>query len=425
MIIPSRLLRLSLGVSVCVAATSVAAQAIAPETTASSATEAGAQQQDPAPIASFEQWLADFRQRALAAGIETSTLDNAFAGVTPDPSVQALNQQQPEFTRYLWEYLDAHVTPSAIQEGQQLLISQHALFQKLRQQYGVDPGILTAIWSMESGYGKQIGNFYVIRSLATLAHEGRRTTYGNTQLLAALQILQTEKSIDRSQLVGSWAGAMGQTQFIPSTYRDYAVDEDGDQKRDVWNSNADALGSAANYLKQSNWTSAVPWDQEVHLSAGFDYAQADLTIKKTVAEWQRLGVAPRKPIAPALAQRQASVLLPTGYRGPAFPVFDNFRSILRYNNSTAYALAVGLLADGYAGEAGVEQPWPKDDPPLNRTAQITELQQRLTDKGFDVGGVDGVLGARTRQGIRAFQRSQQLPQDGYASTALLARLRAA
>lgn len=218
---------------------------------------------------------------------------------------------------------------------------------------------------------------------------------------------------------------MGQTQFIPSTYRDYAVDEDGDQKRDVWNSNADALGSAANYLKQSNWTSAVPWDQEVHLSAGFDYAQADLTIKKTVAEWQRLGVAPRKPIAPALAQRQASVLLPTGYRGPAFPVFDNFRSILRYNNSTAYALAVGLLADGYAGEAGVEQPWPKDDPPLNRTAQITELQQRLTDKGFDVGGVDGVLGARTRQGIRAFQRSQQLPQDGYASTALLARLRAA
>ncbi|KLD28780.1 murein transglycosylase, partial [Xanthomonas perforans] len=143
-------------------------------------------------------------------------------------------------------------TPAAIQEGQQLLIRQHALFEKLRQHYGVDPGILTAIWSMESGYGKQIGDFYVIRSLATLAHEGRRTTYGNTQLLAALQILQTEKSIDRSQLVGSWAGAMGQTQFIPSTYRDYAVDEDGDQKRDVWNSKADALGSAANYLKQNN-----------------------------------------------------------------------------------------------------------------------------------------------------------------------------
>lgn len=216
MITASRLLRLSLGVSVCVAATSVAAQAIAPETTATPTTDAGAQQQDPAPIVSFEQWLADFRQRALAAGIRATTLDNAFAGVTPDPSVQALDQQQPEFTRYLWDYLDARVTPSAIQEGQQLLISQHALFQKLRQQYGVDPGILTAIWSMESGYGTQIGDFYVIRSLATLAHEGRRTTYGNTQLLAALQILQTEKH--RSLATGGFVGRRHGTNAIRSEH---------------------------------------------------------------------------------------------------------------------------------------------------------------------------------------------------------------
>ncbi|WP_349779909.1 lytic murein transglycosylase [Xanthomonas sp. WHRI 7065] len=424
MITPSHLLRFSLCIGAGVAAANATAQAPAPATTSPPTTNAAAQQ-DAAPTPSFEQWLVDFRQRALAAGIEPTTLDTAFAGVTPDPSVQALDQRQPEFTRYLWDYLDDRVTPSAIQQGQQLLVSQRALFQKLQQQYGVDPRILTAIWSMESEYGKQIGDRYVIRSLATLAHEGRRTRYGNTQLLAALQILQTEKGVDRSQFIGSWAGAMGQTQFIPSTYRDYAVDDDGDHKRDVWNSSADALGSTANYLKQSNWSSAVPWGQEVHLSGGFDYAQADMTIKKTVAEWQRQGVVcGNKPIAPALAQEQASVLLPTGYRGPAFLVFDNFRSILRYNNSTAYALAVGLLADGYAGGAGVEQPWPKDDPPLNSVADITELQQRLTDKGFDVGGVDGALGARTRQGIRAFQRSQQLPQDGYASTSLLARLRA-
>ncbi|WP_052690124.1 lytic murein transglycosylase [Xanthomonas albilineans] len=424
MIMPSRILRLSFCVSVCVVATSAAAQTTDPETASFSPTTAAAQQK-PLPTASFEQWLADFRQRALAAGIEATTLDKAFAGVTPDPSVQALDQQQPEFTLALWDYLDGRITPSIIQKGQQLLKSNHALFQKLRQQYGVDPGILTAIWSMESEYGKNIGDLYVIRSLATLAHEGRRTTYGNTQLLAALQILQTEKGIDRSRLIGSWAGAMGQTQFIPTTYREYAVDEDGDHKRDVWNSDADALGSAANYLKQSNWTRDIPWGQEVHLPAGFDYAQADLTIKKTVAEWLRLGVrCAGKPIAGALAQQQASVLLPTGYRGPAFLVFDNFRSILRYNSSNAYALAVGLLADGYAGGAGVEHSWPKDDPPLNSVAEITELQKRLNEKGFDVGSVDGTLGPRTRQAIRAFQRSQQLPQDGYASTSLLARLRA-
>ncbi|WP_045727816.1 lytic murein transglycosylase [Xanthomonas sp. GPE 39] len=423
MIMPSRILRLSLCISGCVVATSAAAQTTAPETTSSSPTTATAQQN--APTVSFEQWLADFRQRALASGIEAATLDKAFAGVTPDPTVQALDQQQPEFTLPLWDYLDDRVTPSIIQKGQQLLSSHQALFQKLKQQYGVDPGILTAIWSMESQYGKKIGDLYVIRSLATLAHEGRRTTYGNTQLLAALQILQTENGIDRSRLVGSWAGAMGQTQFIPTTYRQYAVDEDGDHKRDVWNSYADALGSAANYLKQSNWTRDIPWGQEVHLPAGFDYAQADLTIKKTVAEWLRLGVkCAGKPIASALAQQQASVLLPTGYRGPAFLVFDNFRSILRYNSSSAYALAVGLLADGYAGGAGVEQSWPKDDPPLNSVAEITELQTRLNAKGFDVGTVDGAVGSRTRQAIRAFQRSQQLPQDGYASTSLLARLRA-
>ncbi|WOB25365.1 lytic murein transglycosylase [Xanthomonas dyei] len=416
----SQHLRIWILAGACMTATHAAAQVTAP----SSATPAAAEQ-DPATTQSFEQWLVDFRQRALAAGIETTTLDTAFAGVTADPSVHALDQQQPEFTQYLWEYLDGRVTPSRIQQGQQLLVSKRTLFEQLQRQYGVDPRILTAIWSMESDYGAQIGDRYVIRSLATLAHSGRRTRYGNAQLLAALQILQTEKGIDRSQLVGSWAGAMGQTQFIPSTYRDYAVDADGDHTRDVWRSSADALGSAANYLNKSNWNSRLPWGQEVHLAADFDYAQADMTIKKTVADWQRQGVlCAGKPIAPALAQEQASVLLPTGYRGPAFLVFDNFRSILRYNNSTAYALAVGLLADGYAGGTGVAQPWPKDDPPLNSVHAITEMQQRLTDKGFDVGGVDGALGPQTRQGIRAFQRSQGLPQDAYASTSLLTRLRA-
>ncbi|CTP91288.1 Hrp-associated lytic transglycosylase [Xanthomonas translucens pv. poae] len=377
---------------------------------------------DAASEADFQQWLATFRSDASAQGIDQSTLDLAFRGVTPDPSVHQLDMAQPEFTTPIWEYLAKRVSAENVQQGQQLLRSEPVL-PEVERAYGVDAGIVAAIWCVESGYGKDIGSRDVIRSLATLAYSGRRMRYGATQLMAALHILQ-DKDAARTQLVGSWAGAMGQTQFIPSTYLDYAVDFDHDHLRNVWTSRADALASTASYLQRSGWNARMPWGQEVQLPASFDYAQVDLSIKKSVAEWRQLGVTgATRAIPDALAQEQASILLPAGYRGPAFLVLDNFRSILRYNNSTAYALAIGLLADGYAGAGGVAHAWPTDDPPLSSVAQITELQQRLTAKGYSPGTADGVLGPMTRAAIRAYQQDLHLPADGYASISLLQRLR--
>lgn len=376
----------------------------------------------PEATAAFDAWVKSFRPKAMDAGIGSSTFDAAFKQVTPDPEVVALDQRQPEFTAYIWDYLDKQITAERVQQGQSLLRSNDALFQRLERDYGVDRHVLTAIWGIESQYGSEIGKRYVIRSLATLANDGRRKTYAENQLLAALQMLQNDR-VPREQLVGSWAGAMGQTQFIPTTYLAYAADGDGDQKRDIWNSSADALASAANYLKEANWQRGGRWGLEIQVPAPFDYALADLSIKKSVAEWQWLGViGASEPIPPQIASLQASILLPAGYRGPKFLVLDGYRAIRRYNPSTAYALAVALLADRYAGKGQIVQPWPTDDPALNNAADIQRLQQKLTDRGYNPGTIDGIIGDRTQQAIRAYQKDHQLPQDGYASKSLLARL---
>ncbi|KPZ07143.1 Hrp-associated lytic transglycosylase [Pseudomonas tremae] len=372
--------------------------------------------------ADFQQWLATFRNNANTKGIDTATLDLAFQNITLDPTVHQLDMAQPEFTTAIWDYLSERLTPNNIQQGQ-VLLQKEPVLNEVERHYGVNAKIIAAIWCIESGYGKDIGSRDVIRSLATLAYKGRRMDYGTTQLMAALHILQN-KDIARAQLIGSWAGAMGQTQFIPTTYLDYAVDFNHDNRRDVWSSRADALASTASYLQRSAWNSRVPWGQEVQLPENFDYAQADISIKKPVAEWQRLGVMGTTHAIPGeLAQEQASVLLPAGYRGPAFMVLSNFRSILRYNNSTAYALTIGLLADSYVGGTGVSHPWPTDNPPLGSIAQVTDLQKLLAAKGYSLGAADGVIGAMTRAAIRAYQKDQHLPPDGYASTVLLERLR--
>ncbi|MHA6845733.1 lytic murein transglycosylase [Ralstonia syzygii] len=389
-----------------------------PVASSTSATEAGL----PGTDATFDAWLQGFRQKAVDAGISSSTFDSAFKQVTPDPEVVELDRRQPEFTTYIWDYLDKRITTERIQQGQSLLVSNYAMFQRLERDYGVDARVLAAIWAIESQYGTEIGKRYVIRSLATLANDGRRKTYAENQLLASLQILQKDQ-IPREQLVGSWAGAMGQTQFIPTTYLAYAVDGDGDQKRDVWNSSADALASAANYLKEAGWQRGGIWGREIKVPETFDYALADMSVKKSVAEWQWLGaVGASEPLPPQIASLQASILLPAGYRGPKFLVLDGYRAIRRYNPSTAYALAVALLADSYVGKGKLVQAWPTDDPALNNAADIKQLQQRLADKGYDPGTIDGLIGDRTQTAIRAYQKDQHLPQDGYASRSLLARL---
>lgn len=375
------------------------------------------------PQQTFSEWLMQFRGESLSRGITSSTFDAAFAGVTPDPTVVAADRSQPEFTRPVWEYLDGALSSQRVNKGQQLL-QQHAdTLRQIEQLYGVDREILVAVWGMESNFGSIMGSKSVIRSLATLAHEGRRPTFAHDQLFAALQILQ-RGDITPDRMIGSWAGAMGQTQFMPTTYNTHAVDFDGDGRRDIWGSAPDALASAAHYLQASGWRNGLPWGMEVRLPQGFDYAQAEDSNRKPIREWQSLGVAPAGVWPNRLsADETASLLIPAGHRGPAFLVTSNFRAILRYNNSSSYALAISLLAARLNGGGQIVGEWPKGDQPLSRSERI-ELQQRLTDVGLEPGAADSIIGANTRKAIRSYQQRLGWPADGYPNHDLLNALRA-
>lgn len=372
------------------------------------------------PTQSFAQWRDGFRAQALAVGISAQTFDRAFDGIEPDDAVVTADRSQPEFTRPVWQYLDSAVSPARVRSGQARLQENAAALQRIDATYGVDQEAVVAIWGMESNFGAQMGSKNVIRSLATLAYEGRRPDFGRDQLIAALQILQ-HGDVPAHYMIGSWAGAMGQTQFIPTTYNRYAVDFDGDGRRDIWGSSSDALASTANYLHASGWQRSLPWGFEVRLPPGFDYSQAEMSIRKPLAEWQSLGIQPLSGTLPSVGTSM-SLLLPAGYRGPAFLVTDNFRAILKYNNSSSYALAVGLLADSFKGGGQLVGRWPVGDAPLSRSERI-ELQQSLAARGFAPGSADGIIGANTRQAIRVYQKSIGLPADGYPTEELLGRLR--
>ena len=373
----------------------------------------------PQPTLSFVEWREQFREEALTLGIRADVFDRAFAGVTPDPSVLRADSSQPEFTRPVWEYLEGATSASRVRNGKAKLAQEQSSLAAIQQHYGVEPVYLVAIWGMESSCGQFMGEQSVIRSLATLAYEGRRQAFARSQLLAALQILQ-QGDIDPQHMRGSWAGAMGQTQFIPTTYNTHAVDFDGDGRRDIWNSSADALASAAHYLQASGWRSAQPWGFEVELSKDFDYAQADPDSRRSLKEWRQLGVL-ANATDPQLESANAALILPAGYRGPAFLVFDNFRAILKYNNSTSYALAVGLLGDALQGRGQIKASWPRDEKALSRSQRI-ELQEGLARKGFNPGPADGIIGANTRKAIRAYQTTLGWPADGYPTEKLLQQL---
>jgi membrane-bound lytic murein transglycosylase B len=376
----------------------------------------------PQPDESFEQWRSRFRALALGRGISATTFDQAFAGVQPDPAVIAADRSQPEFTKPVWEYLDTAVSPLRVRNGKSLIIQQAGLLAALEARYGIEPARLVAFWGMESNYGNNMGNKGVIRSLATLAYEGRRPDFAQDQLIAALGILQ-HGDVTADRMIGSWAGAMGQTQFIPTTYDQYAVDFDGDGRRDIWGSTADALASTANYLKASGWQDGKPWGYEVRVPANFDYSLADMGVRKSLAEWTALGIQGLGlPQPAAQASDSASLLLPAGHRGPAFLVFNNFRTILKYNNSTSYALGVALLSERYRDAGQIAASWPTDDLPLSRSERV-ELQQRLAALGLDPGSADGIIGANTRKAIRTYQQSQGWPADGYPNHQLLDKLR--
>ncbi len=371
----------------------------------------------------FESWRTAFRTKALSSGISAGTFDAAFAGVRPNPQVLELDGRQPEFTRPIWEYLDGAVSDGRVATGQAKARDKRSVLAQIEKQFGVDSEAVLAIWGLESSYGGNFGSMSVIRSMATLAYEGRRKQFAEAELLGALRILQAG-DITPQRMVGSWAGAMGHTQFIPSSFLSYAVDFTGDGKRDLWAPDAvDALASTANYLSKFGWIRGLPPVIEVTLPADFDYLLADDAVRRPVAEWQRLGVrgvGGRLPLGDELV----SILLPAGAKGPAFAAFPNFRTIKRYNNSTSYALAVSKLADRIRGGPGIAGSWPRGDRPLSRTEK-QELQSLLTALGFDTKGVDGIIGPNSRAAVRQFQKARGLVPDGYVSAELLRAVRSA
>jgi lytic murein transglycosylase len=375
---------------------------------------------EPAQPAGFVDWVSRFRETAQAAGIDEATLHAAFDGVAYLPRVVDLDRAQPEFTRPVWAYLDGVVTARRVEAGRAKLLQLHDEASAASARYGVPSEVLIAIWGIESDFGNNYGDIPTIDALATLAFEGRREAWARGQLLDALKILQSG-DIDRARMIGSWAGAMGQTQFLPSAFLAYAVDADGDGRRDIWGSMADVLASTANFLARSGWQADQPWGIEVRLPPGFDLAHADDALHPPSAQWTTEGVqtADGSPL-PELAE--ATMLLPAGARGPAFLVGPNFRAIRRYNNSVSYALAVGLLAQRLAGGLDVQAPWPRDLVALTRT-QLLDLQTTLNERGFDSGKPDGLMGPATRDGVRRFQRSVGLPADGYPTLELLQRLK--
>ena len=395
-------------------ATPITPQAATPSTATSAATTPAPVETTPQP--GFARWIDDFVTGARAAGVAEATLHAAFDGVRYLPRVVELDRAQPEFTRTVWDYLDSTVTPQRVAQGREKLAQIRPEADAAAARYGVPASILVAIWGMESNYGSNYGDIPTIDALATLGYEGRRQDWARGQLLAALRILQNG-DIDRVHMVGSWAGAMGQTQFLPSNFLAYAVDADGDGRRDIWGSMADVMASTANFLQRSGWQAGQPWGAEIRLPAGFDLGRADEATRQPTEQWTAEGVRSMDG-APLPVYADGAILLPAGARGPVFLTGPNFRTILRYNNSTSYALAVSLLAQRLDNGPEVQAPWPRDLRALTRS-QLQALQTALNQRGFASGAPDGVMGPATRAGLRRYQRSVGLPADAYPDLDLL------
>ena len=371
----------------------------------------------------FSRWLQQFRADAAAQGISQATLDRALNGLSPDPDILKAADNQAEFVKPVWEYLDSAVSQARISKGKAQLSRYAEQFAAIEAKYGVDRHYVAAIWGMETSYGSFMGGKSVIRSLATLAYKGERTDFGRTQLLAALRIIENG-DIDVANMQGSWAGAMGHTQFIPTTYLEYAVDFTGDGTRDIWRAISDALASTANFLKEKGWNTGETWGYEVVLPDGFDYALADGRTRRDLAAWAKLGI--KRPGGRPFPRPSdpARLIVPAGAKGPAFLMINNFDVIKRYNNATAYAIAVGHLADRLMGFGPIQQSWPRNEQPLARSER-KELQQLLADMGFLSGKIDGIIGPNTRAAVRKFQRARNMTPDGFATKRLLETMRAA
>ena len=364
----------------------------------------------------FDRWVSGFRARAITRGIRPGIVDRAFRGARYDPEIVARDRNQSEFKREIWDYLDAAVSPKRVENGRAALRTHRRALERIEAKYGVEKEIVTAIWGMESGYGERLGDLPLIGSMATLAYDGRRGAFFEKQLIAALRILQSG-DVSPDNMTGSWAGAMGHTQFMPTSYEAYAVDFTGDGRRDVWSDDpTDALASTAAYLDRFGWRTGMPWGVEVRVPRG-----AATGGSRMPSDWAARGVVGTDG-KPVRDYGSARVLQPAGPAGASFLVFANFDVIKRYNNSDAYALGVGHLADRIAGGPPIRASWPRGYDPLSFEERM-EMQRRLRRKGFAVEKIDGIVGPNTVAAIRAFQRSAGVETDGLPSQDLLALLR--
>ncbi len=374
--------------------------------------------QGPSSTHSFAQFLSNIRSQATTLGVSQATLNGAFNDLMSNPKVLEYDRNQAEFTLNFWRYLNSRVSQNRIDKGMAKLQQHQQLLQENYKKYGVSSQTIVAFWGLETNYGKNVGKMNLIRSLATLSFDKRRREFFTHELLTLLTLIDEGKLPLNAQ--GSWAGAMGNMQFMPTNVAAYAVDANTDGKIDLWHTQADIFASAAHFLKKIGWHQGERWGREVGISKTFNYRLASLSTKKTVNEWQALGVRTTDNTNLPNSNMQASLILPMGYNGPAFLVYRNFHAILRWNRSILYALSVGHLSDRLIGAS---QLFAKSitEPSLSRN-DIKQIQTALNQLGFDTGEPDGMSGPKTRHAARAYQTANSLPIDGYVGYQLLQQL---
>jgi membrane-bound lytic murein transglycosylase B len=371
----------------------------------------------------FQACLQPIKAEASRLGVPPDIADRALQGLTPDQKVIDLDSRQPEFSLTYAKYVGSSVSPERIAKGQQKMAQNRALLDAIQGEYGVPPQYIMAFWGLETNYGGYMGDFQVVRSVATLACMTKRTAFFSNETVQALRILVMDR-MTREQLRGSWAGAMGNMQFMPSTFMKWGVDRDGNGKIDLWTSLPDSFASAANYLRGVGFRPGLPSSEEVFLPQGFPLDQADSTIEKPVRAWAAMGVRRAGNAALPNVDDPSSIILPAGWRGPAFILYPNFKAVMNWNRSTLYALSVAILAQQIAGGPAVMQPAPADDEPLSRSTVI-DLQTRLARLGFYTDEADGLLGPKTRSAVRMFQKQIGMPADGHPTPQFVTRLQQA
>lgn len=365
----------------------------------------------------FQQWLLKFKPKAVSAGVSQKTVDLAFSQIHLNQKILELDRRQPEFSQTFWGYFNRAVTPWRIKRGQHLYLQHRKLLDQVTHKYGVPGRFLVAFWGLETNYGGYTGNINTIEALATLSFDRRRSQFFQKELIAALKILD-RGDVDFKQMKGSWAGAIGQSQFMPSNVLHYAVDGDGDGKIDLWHSLPDIFYSMGHFLNKLGWHKEENWGQEVKLPQGFDLTLANGKSKRLLSAWTQLGIKLADGRRLPKANIQAALLLPSDYRGPFFLVYPNFYIIKRWNNSNNYALAVGHLADRIIGRPPLSVQRPADDKALSKQ-QMKAIQTHLLQRGYPIGQADGIAGSKTRAAIRNYQKQHQLPADGQPTLHLL------